>query len=49
MASKLAKSIAEKMKDNKPVAKQSAPSNKVKKVHLKDRTTKQVLATNITP
>ena len=53
MASKFAKLIAEKMKDNtipkapKPPKRQSAPnapSQKVKKVHLKDRTTKQVLA-----
>ena len=43
-ASKLAKNIAQKMHYNKPVAKQSAPSNNVKQLHLKDRTTKQVLA-----
>ena len=61
MATKLAQSIAEKMKDNKPQApkppkppkRQSAPNaqnQKVKKPHLKpDRTSKQVLAKNVEP
>ena len=53
IASKLAKSIAEKMKDNKPQPKPKAisgPSQKVKKPYLKpDRTSKQVLAKNVEP
>ena len=46
LAGKLAKTIAEKMKQNKaPTAiAPNAPSGKVKKLHLKDRTAKKVLS-----
>ena len=49
MASKLAKNVAETMKVNKlpkQPKQQKAPRsiNRVENVHLKDRTTKQVLA-----
>ena len=53
IASKLAKSIAEKMKDNKtpkPPKQQSVPNNEVKNVHLTpDSKSKKVQMQNIEP